>query len=146
MRGLLFRARGDLVGAERQFRAAIFCPVGGFTRTNLELAEVLIAQFRAAEAVPLLRAALRAPLDGSALYGTRTELHLALGRAHEAAGRADSAATHYRLVIVAWSGADALLEPRRARRERAARLADGAAASRPGTGAAGFAHPAAPGS
>jgi hypothetical protein len=56
-------------------------PTGGFTRTNLEVARVLLARGTASEAVPLLEAALRAPLDGPALYVTRPELQVALAAA-----------------------------------------------------------------
>jgi DNA-binding SARP family transcriptional activator/tetratricopeptide (TPR) repeat protein len=81
VRGLLLRARGDLQGAERELRAAIYSTTVGFTRTNLELASLLIDLGRPAEALPLLEAALRAPLDGPALYVTRTEVHEMMARA-----------------------------------------------------------------
>jgi DNA-binding SARP family transcriptional activator/tetratricopeptide (TPR) repeat protein len=81
VRGLLLRARGDLHGAERELRAAIYSTTAGFTRTNMELASVLVDLGRPAEALPLLEAALRAPLDGPALYVTRTELHEMVARA-----------------------------------------------------------------
>jgi tetratricopeptide (TPR) repeat protein len=81
VRGLLLRARGDLHGAERELRAAIYSTTAGFTRTNLELASLLIDLGRPAEAIPLLEAALRAPLDGPALYVTRTEVHEMMARA-----------------------------------------------------------------
>jgi DNA-binding SARP family transcriptional activator len=112
IRGLLLRARGDHTGAEREFRAAIFSTVGGYTRSNLELARLLTQRGRAIEAVPLLEAALRAPLDGSALYVTRTELQEALGLALDAAGQGERAAVHYRQALAAWSRADWLLLPR----------------------------------
>jgi DNA-binding SARP family transcriptional activator/tetratricopeptide (TPR) repeat protein len=100
LRGLLARARGDLAEAEAEFRAAVYSPVGGYTRSNLELARVLAAQGRHAEALAPLRSALRAPLDGPALYVTRTELHEAAALAFDALGQADSAALHRRRAIV----------------------------------------------
>jgi DNA-binding SARP family transcriptional activator/tetratricopeptide (TPR) repeat protein len=96
LRGLLARARGDLPKAEAEFRAAVYSEVGGYTRSNLELARVLAAQGRHAEALPPLRSALRAPLDGPALYVTRTELHEAAALAFDALGQADSAAVYRR--------------------------------------------------
>ncbi|HUF70734.1 MAG TPA: BTAD domain-containing putative transcriptional regulator [Longimicrobiales bacterium] len=112
VRGMLARARGDLPAAEAELRAAIFSTTGGYTRTNLELARVHIARGNAAQAIPLLQAALRGPLDAAALYATRTEVHEELARAFDAAGRADSAASHYRSVITAWKHADRPLAAR----------------------------------
>jgi len=111
VRGLLLRARGDLAGAEEAFRAAMFSRVG-YTRSNLELARVLLARDRPADAVTLLRSALHAPLDGTAYYVTRTELQAFLGEAFDAAGQRDSAAAYYRKALAAWAGADPVLRPR----------------------------------
>ncbi|CAN5680164.1 hypothetical protein BH23GEM3_BH23GEM3_06940 [soil metagenome] len=61
---------------------------------------------RPAEAVAILRPALRGGLEASNLYVTHTELHEALGRAFAAAGQPDSAAIHYRWVERAWADAD----------------------------------------
>lgn len=106
VRGLLHVARGEADRAEAEFRAAIYSVIGGYTRTTQELARLLVQQGHAAEAIPLLHATLRAPLDGPALYLTRTEVHAALADAYDVAGQADSAAAHYARVVHAWSNGD----------------------------------------
>lgn len=106
VRGLLWQARGNHERAVEAFRAAIFSPTVGFTRTNLELARSLLALKRPDEAVRILRPALHGGLDASNLYVTRTELHELLGRAFEAAARPDSAAAHYQVVADSWAAAD----------------------------------------
>jgi tetratricopeptide (TPR) repeat protein len=130
IRGLLLVARGDPAGAEHEFRAAIFSPTAGYTRTNLELARVLIELDRPAEAVPLLQAALRAPLDGPELYVTRTEIHRMLALAFHAAGAGDSAKKHYRIALDAWDHADPILQPQVEELRRYARLLDAGGANR----------------
>jgi DNA-binding SARP family transcriptional activator/tetratricopeptide (TPR) repeat protein len=119
VRALLLRARGDTREAERAFRAAIHSPTFGYTRTNVELARLLIEQRRAAEAVPLLRAALRGSLEAANLYVTHPELHALLGDALRQAGRPDSAAAHYRHVLHAWQQADPQYHARRTELEQA---------------------------
>jgi DNA-binding SARP family transcriptional activator/TolB-like protein len=94
-RGLLHAARGDDLAAAAEFRRAIFSTTGGYTRTNLELARVLLRLRRPDEAVAVLRAAFRGPLQASNLYVTHTELHETLGRAFEMAGQPDSAVVHH---------------------------------------------------
>jgi tetratricopeptide (TPR) repeat protein len=112
VRGLLFLARGDPQSAERAFRLAIYSTTAGYTRTNLELARVLVSLDRPAEAIPLLETALRAPLDASGLYVTQSEIQEALGGAHEAAGDRDSAGVYYRKALASWNRADPLFRPR----------------------------------
>jgi DNA-binding SARP family transcriptional activator/tetratricopeptide (TPR) repeat protein len=94
-RGLLFTARGDDERAAAAFRRAIFSSTGGHTRTNLELARTLLRLGRPAEAIPILQAAFRGPLEASNMYVTHTDLHEALARAFAMAGHSDSAASHY---------------------------------------------------
>lgn len=94
-RGLLHVARGDDIRAAAEFRRAVFSPTGGYTRTNLELARVLLRLRRPDEAVAMLRAAFRGPLQASNLYVTHTELHETLGQALEMAGQLDSAMVHH---------------------------------------------------
>ena len=118
LRGLLLRARGDLAGAEAELKSAIYSTTGGFTRTNLELSRILIELGRPSEAVPLLQAALRGPLDGSTLYVSQTELHNALADAWVRLGMRDSAAYHYRRVLTAWRNPDRAFLPQRAQAER----------------------------
>jgi len=106
VRGLLLAARGQLEPAAGEFRSAIYSPTVGYSRTNLELATTLLRLHRPSDAVPVLQSALRGGIEGSSLYLTQTELHLALGRAWEAAGRPDSAVVQYRYVLAAWRNAD----------------------------------------
>jgi DNA-binding SARP family transcriptional activator/tetratricopeptide (TPR) repeat protein len=105
-RGLLYAARGDDARAAAEFRQAIFSTTGGYTRTNLELARALLRLRRPREAIPILRAAFRGPLEASNLYVTHTELHEALGQAFDAAGQPDSAAVHRCWVAQARKQAD----------------------------------------
>jgi hypothetical protein len=42
IRALLFTARGQLEDAVAEYRASIFSPTGGYTRTIIELAKVLM--------------------------------------------------------------------------------------------------------
>ena len=113
--GLLHAARGDHAAAVAEFRAAIYSTVGGYTRTNLELARSLLRLNRPAEAVEILRPAFHgAGLGASNLYVTHSELHETLGQAHEALGQRDSAAAHYEWLLRAWQKADPQLHARRA--------------------------------
>ena len=121
LRGLYFAARGQHARAAEAFRRAVFSTTGGYTRTNLELGRSLLRLGRAQDAIAILRAAFRGPLDSSGFYATQTQLHQLLGRAFEAAGHPDSAAVHYRRVLAAWDGADP--EFRSPRDSVAARLA-----------------------
>ena len=74
LRGLLFGARGDWLGAEAEHRRALVPPFAGYARVNLELARALEHQGRREEARAVLQAALKGPFDGSGLYVSRTEL------------------------------------------------------------------------
>jgi hypothetical protein len=93
----------------------------GYTRTNLHLARVLIAEHRPRDAVAILQPALRGGLEGSEMYVTRTEIHEALGQAFAMAGEPDSATVHDEQVVRAWAHADPMFAGRLARaRERLA--------------------------
>lgn len=120
-RGLLLEARGDLAGAAASYRRAITSTTVGYTRINVALARVLRRLDRPEEAIPLLQAGLRAGIEGSPYYVTRTELHAQLAEAWEEAGSPDSARVHHAAVAELWRSAD---PPFRARAERAARAAD----------------------
>ncbi len=114
VRGLLALARGDSAEAEDQFARALWSSVAGYTRTNFQLGRLLVARERAAEAIPILRAALRGGLEGPQLYITHTEIREQLGRVFEQVGESDSAAVHYRWVAGAWADADPQFDTRRA--------------------------------
>ena len=107
VRGLLWRARGDLPQAIAEFRASIWSWTIGYTRENYELARALVDAGRPAEAVYPLQSALRGDLQSSNLWVTRTALHQELARAFAALGRADSAAVHARAAAAALRLADA---------------------------------------
>jgi hypothetical protein len=85
----------------------MFSPNLGYTRVNLALARVLVAERRPRDAVPVLRAALRGNLEGSNYYVTRTELQDALARAFAGAGDADSARVYRARVAAARARAEA---------------------------------------
>jgi predicted Zn-dependent protease len=107
VRGLLLAARGDDEGAVREFRAAIRSPNLGYSRTNVALARALLRLHRPQEAVRVLRPLFHAPLENSNTYVSLTEVHALLARAWAAAGDADSAAAHRRIVDADWAHADA---------------------------------------
>ena len=117
VRGLIFAARGDDNAAMGEYRASIRSLTTGYTRTNVALARSLLRLGRGPESVPVLQAALRAGVEASALYVSRTELHELLARSWEAVGRSDSAAAHFRIAARVWSAGD---PPYRARSAAAA--------------------------
>jgi predicted Zn-dependent protease len=104
--GVLYAARGDLAGAINEFKSAIYSPTSGFTRTNYDLARVYLRAHRPRDAITVLQPTLRAPLESSNFYLTRTDAHELLAQAWDAAGGRDSAAAHYAWVAKAWAGAD----------------------------------------
>lgn len=117
LRGLLWNARGDRVQAFREFQRAIWSSTDGYTRANLELARASIGANRSLEAIGLLQAALRGPVEASNYYVTRTELHELLARTFESMGITDSAITHFNVVAKSWHYGD---EPFRTRAALAA--------------------------
>jgi DNA-binding SARP family transcriptional activator/tetratricopeptide (TPR) repeat protein len=141
VRGLLWRARGDLSRAAVEFRASIWSWTDGYTRENYELARALIELGRPLEAISPLQAALQGDLQSSNLYITRTELHELLAEAFERVGQRDSAAAHYRAVVDAWRNADPNVRDRWTQaRDAVARLTGGTTTS----GAAGARPPGSP--
>ncbi len=106
VRGLLAQLQGDDAAAEAAFRRAIVSPVLGFTRTNYELAGLLMRTGRPADAAALLRSAMHGGTDGSTLYITRTELQARLAAAFDSLRQSDSAAHYYRRALEAWAGAE----------------------------------------
>ncbi|HXG43464.1 MAG TPA: tetratricopeptide repeat protein [Gemmatimonadales bacterium] len=115
VRGLILVARGRLPEAEAAFRRALLAPAGGYTRTNVQLAQVLLAQGRPLEAARIARAPLWNSFDGPESYVTPTELCELTALAFDAAGLRDSAAAYYRRVVTNWRRADPELVPRRER-------------------------------
>lgn len=113
VRGLLMAARGRFTEAEDEFRAAIFSPVNGYTRTNTELAQVLLQLKRPLDAAALAESAARGPFDGPNTYVTRADLFELAGRAYDAAGQRDSALVCFRRVAQAWQHADPIFNDRR---------------------------------
>jgi len=123
VRGLLYAARGRRDEAIESFERAIFSPTSGYTRTNYELARVLIDAGRPRDAIRVLRPIFHGGLEASNLYLTRTDVHALLGRAFELADQPDSAVTHYRKAISSWEQADApVAVGRRALEERVVSL------------------------
>ena len=140
VRGLLFAARRRDDEAIAEFRQAIDSPTSGYTRTNYELARVLLRRARPAEAVAALQPVLRGTLEGSNYYLTTTDAHELLAEAWDTLGTKpgasaalsvrvsptaarDSAVAHYRWVARAWARGDAPFAARAARAEaRAATL------------------------
>ncbi|MGH7586441.1 MAG: tetratricopeptide repeat protein, partial [Gemmatimonadales bacterium] len=110
VRGLGLRLGGRTREAIAEFRRSIFSSTLGFTRTNLELGRLLLAEGRAREAAAILGPALRGAIHASNTYVTQTEIHLELARALDAAGVRDSAAVHYARVTRAWRRADPPLD------------------------------------
>jgi DNA-binding SARP family transcriptional activator/Tfp pilus assembly protein PilF len=106
VRGLLWSARGRPDSAAAAFRRARYSPAYGYNRVNLELGRALVRAGRPAEAIPVLRAALRTGSTSTGLYTTLPQLHAALGDAWLAANRPDSAAPHFRISLNAYRRAD----------------------------------------
>lgn len=124
LRGLVWLARGRPDSAFAHFAAAVYSPTNGYSRTNLELARLLLAGGEPREAAVMARAGLAGAIDGSAYYVTRTELHELAAQALDAAGDRDGARAEYEQVVRAWKTADARFTPRlRAARSRLASLA-----------------------
>lgn len=106
LRGLLFQKQGRHADAVDAFRRSLFSLTDGYTRINLMMARSLLVLHQPAEAIAVLRPAIRGGVDGSNTYTSRTELHEALAQAFEQAGQADSARFHWRAVESAWRHAD----------------------------------------
>jgi tetratricopeptide (TPR) repeat protein len=120
VRGLLWAARGRPEDAIAEFRRAIVVPTIGYSRSNLELARLLMTAGRPGEAIEVLEPALRGDLQASNYYVTHTELHEAMALALDAAGRPDEAGPHWRWVAKAWNDADAPFRERATRAKQRA--------------------------
>ena len=124
LRGLLFQSQGRDAEAVDAFRRSLFSLTDGYTRINLMMARSLLALHRSAEAIAVLRPAIRGGVDGSNTYTSRTELHEALAQAFEQAGQADSARLHWRAVESGWRHADPEFRERYLAARRKAALSD----------------------
>jgi tetratricopeptide (TPR) repeat protein len=116
LRGLLLQATGRHAEAVDHLRSAVLSLADGYSEINLALARSLIELRRPAEAIAVLRPAIRGGVDGSNTYTSRTELHEAMALSFAQAGQPDSAQAHYRVVELAWRHSD---PEYRARYERA---------------------------
>ena len=120
LRGLLLQSQGRHAEAVDAFQRSLFSLTDGYTRINLMMARSLLELHRPAEAIAVLRPAIRGGVDGSNTYTSRTELHEALALAFEQAGQADSARVHWHAVEAAWRHADPQFRDRHNRaRQRA---------------------------
>jgi DNA-binding SARP family transcriptional activator/TolB-like protein len=124
VRGLLAEARGRPSDAERAFLAAMPSVSRGYTRINLELGRVLIAEHKYRNAIPVLRGALHGDIDGSALYATLPEFRELMADAFDGLGMTDSATVYYKQVAEDWKDADPSIHARALRaRQRSMLLA-----------------------
>jgi DNA-binding SARP family transcriptional activator/tetratricopeptide (TPR) repeat protein len=105
IRGLIAARGGRHAEAAREFSAARW-DVGGWTRTNVEMARSLLALGRAGEALAVLRQAYATQLDGMGRYSPRTEIDYWMSRAFTATGARDSATVYSNYVRRAWEDAD----------------------------------------
>jgi DNA-binding SARP family transcriptional activator/TolB-like protein len=112
IRGLLLTARGQPEEGVSEFRQAVFSPVTGYTRTNVELAKLLLRLGRPREAAYWAEAGLRGNLDANNTYVTQTELAELAAAAWDAAGVKDSASVRYRQVVNNWRDAEPAFNPR----------------------------------
>ncbi|CAN5693485.1 hypothetical protein BH23GEM9_BH23GEM9_21240 [soil metagenome] len=113
VRGRSHALAGDHAAAVHEFEQAIHSRTSGYGLLNLHHARSLNALGRPLDAVELLRASLRGPLDAGNYYVSHTELRAELGLAYDAARMPDSAAAQYRRVLNAWQRADATFDTRR---------------------------------
>ncbi len=96
IRGLLYAARGQDSVALEEFRAAMFSATFGYTRTNVEIAKILLKRGAPREAIAILDPALRGSLEASNLYVSRAAIHGLLARAYAEVGDAGRAEEHIR--------------------------------------------------
>jgi len=122
LRGLLLQARGQHEQAAAEFRQAIWSPVQGYPRTNLELARELLRTGQPNGAVAALEPLLRGPLDGMGSYATQTEAHVLLAEALDRAGDRAGAIAHAKWVDSAWADAEPPVRARLASLHQALRI------------------------
>jgi len=90
--GLLLEARGDWEGAKRAYAAAVWSPTENLMASRLGRAALHIGRPR--DAVRVLEAYLRGPLDAANQYVPRWEIHQLLADAYAELGLPDSARVH----------------------------------------------------
>ena len=111
IRGLLLLMEHRYLDAERELKAAEWA-AGGWTRTNVALAEAQIRAGKPQSAIATLRDAYTAPLDAMGRYVPRSELDWWMARAFASAGETDSARVYASYVRNAWRNADAAVKAR----------------------------------
>jgi len=97
IRGLLHTARGQDSLALDAFRAAIYSTTFGYSRTNVEMARLMLKRGQPGEAIAVLEPALRGSLEGSNLYAPRYQIHALLARAYGEVGNTSKAEEHRKL-------------------------------------------------
>jgi len=90
--GLLLEARGDWEGARNAFAASVWSPTENLAAARLGRAALRSGRPR--EAIQVLQAYLRGPLDAANQYVPRWEVHQLLADAYAALGLSDSARVH----------------------------------------------------
>lgn len=105
IRGLIAARAGRHADAVREFQAARW-EVGGWTRTNIEMAKSQMQLGRPRDALQTLRDAYVSQLDGMGRYAPRSEIDYHMAIAFKAAGMRDSAAVYAAHVRRAWVEAD----------------------------------------
>jgi DNA-binding SARP family transcriptional activator/tetratricopeptide (TPR) repeat protein len=93
VRGLLEEARGNREEARLAYTAALWSPTENMVAPAL--ARMALATNRASDAVRVLEAYLRGPLDAANQYVPRWEVHRLLGDAYLTIGMLDRSRSHY---------------------------------------------------
>jgi tetratricopeptide (TPR) repeat protein len=113
LRAVAREARGDVSAALPLYLQALESSRTGAPVIKVAAARALVAQGRAAEAIPILRSALRSPilvLGGDGV--PYPNVHEALAAAHLAMGAVDSAGVHAITAYNAWNEAEPVFRAR----------------------------------
>lgn len=106
VRGLIAMRGGRFAEAEREFSAAVWTTVEGWSRTAVELAKARMALGKPTEALAALRTAYATRLDAMGRYVPISELDYWMAMAFARAGQADSARVYQAYHARAWADAD----------------------------------------
>jgi tetratricopeptide (TPR) repeat protein len=106
VRGLIAMHGRRYAEAEREFEQAVWVPVGGWTRTTVELAEAQAALGRPLDAIFTLRIGYATRLDAMGRYVPISEFDYRMARIFAQAGQQDSARVYAAYVRSAWRDAD----------------------------------------